>query len=277
MSTPTEQFSDLSLPDDMSFASTTLERRKTEVRDILSSFDTDTLPSEYRDDIYAGISDEQANRPSTEWTYPDDLEKTLTQWAIYDEQGWEFLNRWKTPRVRARFFTEKLRRRLDEQFTEYENIGDLETYERSQRAAAVTSIRAQVAEICNELRSLVRAAGLDLKTRAAGQGDTVAVLLDSLEKICERDEDLCPVRRSGRRSTAGAERETSLYHYLIHEAPPDLPDFMLDALNTVRESAPRILGSASIRNRLVRIGGLLTGKGAPDDYRIRFESLLRKP
>ncbi|KIX00358.1 uncharacterized protein Z518_10497 [Rhinocladiella mackenziei CBS 650.93] len=270
MSTPTEQFSNLSLPGDMRFAELSLEQRKTHVRDILSSFDEYRLPSEFLGEIVERINEEQAGRNPVEWTRPSDVIGTAMQWGCHDEDTFHALDKWRTPTRRAQMFSEKLQRRFQKEFKRYDDIGDPEAHEQQTRQPTTKEIRAQVTEIAEKFRYLTQAAVTDLNFRSIRQAATAEVLLDTLVGICRRHEDLCPVRRSGRRTTSGAEIETSLYHSLI-ENPPSFNN-MLEALEIVRKDSPAAL--VSLKTKLDTAGGLLRANEAPEAYQARFRRLL---
>ncbi|KAH0842409.1 hypothetical protein AYO21_10516 [Fonsecaea monophora] len=272
MSVPTEQFSHLAfvehnpdarLLDEMRFHETTLEERKILVRDIISSFDAYTLPAEFKPDVYERITEEQARRAPTEWTIRDDLHATLMQWGSHDETAWTLLRK-ISPRDRALGFGQKLRRRFNEQFDRYD-----EKVAHARRMTAA-ELRAEIAEICTELQALARAA-----TTEAGRYNITMVVLEALGKVCDRDDELEPARRSGRLSmegaTGGVDVVQTLYRSLIQDVSID---FMLDALDVIGEKWPRTLTTRDAKDQLSRITAILHEKAAPHDYQTRLQALL---
>src|ERR1700742_3677702 len=73
MSMLTGPSSDGPRPPNLEFAGTTLDQRKDDARDVVSSFNPTVLPSEFRPDVYRRITEEQSQRPSSEWTIVADL------------------------------------------------------------------------------------------------------------------------------------------------------------------------------------------------------------
>lgn len=271
MSTPTEQFSKLNLPEDMRFQSTTLEQRKHHVRDVISSFDRTTLPSEFRNDVFARIDEEQAGRAQSEWTRQGDLTGTAMQWGSHDPGSWEALNRWQPPNPRARLFAEKLRRLFDDQFKKYEDLGNIHGHN------TAAEFRTGLAQICQRFTKLADATITDLKFRTEGHAHTADVLVDVLARVCRSHDEMAEMRRSPRSPTAAvrqADAGASLYHKLIQEPAPGAPDFMLEALETLDEVSPRTLAARSMRQRLQTIDALLTVRGAPFSYQTRYREIM---
>ncbi|KIX97785.1 uncharacterized protein Z520_06563 [Fonsecaea multimorphosa CBS 102226] len=272
MSIPTEQFSHLAFAEDnpdsplleeMRFNDTPLAERKMIVRDIISSFDAYILPAEFKPDVYERITEEQARRAPTEWTIRDDLHATLMQWGSHDETAWTLLRR-IAPRDRALQFGQKLRRRFNEQFERYDDRV------LNARRMTAADLRTEIAEICSQLHALVRVA-----TAEADRYNITMVLLEALGKVCERDDEVEPARRSGRLSmegaAEGAEVVRTLYRSLIQDVSTD---FMLDALDIIGEKWPRTLMTREARDQLSTINAILHEKVAPHDYQTRLQSLL---
>jgi len=281
MSTPTEQFANLSLPSSslMEFDSTPIDERKIQVRDILSSFHRDTFPTEFRTDIFARINDEQGRRENYEWTIPEDLEGTLMQWGVHDEHCWSFLGKCQTPRNRATLFNEKLRRRFERAFESYEGIANLDQPGPPAPTTTSAQIRTQVRHISDTIRTLVQAAQTDqaerqiIDDRIARQYMSALArqLLSVLETVCKNHEDvspLSPFRRRHRRPTSGAEPECSLYHDLIGRPPRSTGVFMLDALDQIPAAI-----FEDMTDRMQQIGALLLANRAPRNYRERFRAI----
>ncbi|RMZ80766.1 hypothetical protein DV738_g2668, partial [Chaetothyriales sp. CBS 135597] len=96
-------------------------RRKSTARDFVSSFHRDKLPSEISPDAFLSIDAEQGRRSPSEWTIAGDLEGTLITWATHHETVFELLEMLQSPEQRATAFWEKLPRRLDTEFTQYDD------------------------------------------------------------------------------------------------------------------------------------------------------------
>ncbi|OAP54895.1 hypothetical protein AYL99_10595 [Fonsecaea erecta] len=277
MSIPTEQFSHLAFTDDsptprlleeMGFDNTTLEERKIIVRDIISSFDSHVLPEEFKPDVYERITEAQAKRSPTEWTIRDDFHATLMQWGCHDETAWTLLRR-IAPRDRALLFIQKLQRRFNEQFDRYDTKVHPDKEHAASRMTAA-ELRTEIAEICSHLHALARVATIE-----AGRYNITMLLLEVLGKVCDRDDDVEPARRSARLSTeeagAGAEVVPTLYRGLIQDVSKD---FMLDALDVIAEKWPRALTTREAKAQLSKINTVLHDKVAPHDYQTRLQALL---
>lgn len=263
MATPIEQFSQLSLPDDMRFAASTLEQRKKRVRAILASFDRDEVPSRYKADIYASIDEEQSGRSPSEWVIGDDLLGSLMQKGCHDPAVWVALNELEPAEVRTRKFGQKINRLFKAGFERYDTTVPWEE-EKAQR-------RSMVAEISQTMRTLSRAAHDDLEDVSEGLNDLAQALISALQEVCIRNMDLSHKRGSTRtRRSSGGEPEISLYHHLIHNQPPDEPDFVLGALEAIKAQAPGTFRGSDSRAKLRSIHGQLLANGSPRAYRDRL-------
>lgn len=263
MAAPTEQFSQLSLPDDMRFAASSLEQRKRRIRGILASFDRDEIPSHYKPDIFASIDEEQSRRPSSEWVIGDDLEGSLMQKGCHDPAAWVVLNELEPADVRMRKFGQKINRLFRAEIEKYDNTVP--------REAEKTERRALVEEISQTMRTLSRAAHDDLEDVSEGLNDLAQALISALQEVCARNMD--SVRKHGTtrtRRSSGGELEISLYHHLIHSPQPDEPVFILAALEAIKALAPGTFKGTAMRNKLREILGNLLANGTPKPYRDRL-------
>jgi hypothetical protein len=95
------------------------------IKDILSSFDRHEFPSEFKSDISANLDRPPNSRQQqSEWTIQSDLTGTLLQWAVYDDQAYDFLQRIQPPVLLARCFHEKLSRRFGNIFETYDALAE---------------------------------------------------------------------------------------------------------------------------------------------------------
>ncbi|KIW90037.1 uncharacterized protein Z519_09467 [Cladophialophora bantiana CBS 173.52] len=246
MSVSPEPSSERSLPPDTNFNSTSLDQRKRDVRDILSSFDVNDLPSEYCSDICIRITNEQSTRPNSEWTVFGDLRATMLTWGVHDSDGWTFINKWIPKKIRAQLFCEKLQRRFQREFDGYDKIANSinEPEAQSQSPAHVSS---RIAQAAGKINSLVAEALLDLDFRSVGQKHTARVLLEAIEEICMRSRNISPALLEGDPLTSGMELEISLYDALIRRPPATTPMVILEALTRVSDISPGLLQALKIR------------------------------
>ena len=275
-----EKCPNFSMLNDMDFGNITVERKKVEVRDIISSFRPDRFPSECLGKIYERIDEEQDPGDESGWTISGDLEGTLMKWCVYDVDCWNLLNGLITASDRAALFREKLRRRFRREVTAYDGINRRRAYER---------IAAEVNDISVTLRYLADATTIDLRQRLHGQAATAHVILDGLEQICARVEGLTSINRSRVRYTSsesatavlatGASRNceprTSLYDTLIRHPPKGSPDFMLEAFEIINRKAPGVLGERTLGKRLETFEHLLVINRAPEGYLTRLREIRR--
>ncbi|KIW21695.1 uncharacterized protein PV07_12872 [Cladophialophora immunda] len=253
-------------PEEMQFEAATLEGRKILVRNIISSFDPWTLPTEFRPEVYERITQGQSRRTATEWTVRDDLHATLMQWGSHDVTTWTLLRR-MMPRDLALGFRQKLRRRFDEQFDRYDNIVKDNTG---------TELQAEMTEIRSRLHHIVRATANE-----ASQGNITMVFLGALEKVCDRVGAVAgPARPRGRLPTEDATEVSNdgvptLHHGLVEDG---LAGFTLDILDTflnaLKDTWPGTLATREAADQLARINAILHGKVALRDYLTRFRALL---
>jgi hypothetical protein len=251
MSSPLEQFSNLSLGSPMATSvDADFEKRKFIIQDILSSFQRNVLPSEYRIDIFSVIHREQQARAS-EWTLPEDLEGSLAQRAAHDEQCFEVLQSLQPERDRSRLFHEKVARRLQDEFDKYQILEEERTGE----------IRQQVLDISNSIWEIVEAARERQETfdTPVSAGPIIKALLD----VCESNVDL-----------AGGTNRTraSLFHLLIRDPQEGRETFMLDLLEWISTNHPTHLRPQL--NTLTLISGLLSTLNAPDHYQHTFNRIV---
>ncbi|KAJ9606429.1 hypothetical protein H2200_009390 [Cladophialophora chaetospira] len=269
MSTPTLQFSSLRLPDEnpaqsgseeMRFNNKTLEERKIIVRDIISSFDVDKLPSEFKPETYSRITENQRQRPDAERTLDDDFEATCMQWACHDPATWAVLINMQGSGKRAFLFEQKVRRRFDEQFEVYDALpshGALET---------AHQMSAKVLGICQQIEAIVEEVRVDIDTRTGGQYNAARLLLKTLGGVCERNQELLPA------GSASSTRATlTLYGGLIGRNDSN---FVLDALEAAQEKWPNSLATRETDRIMRRIEDLLIQNGAPQEYLTQFQALL---
>lgn len=265
MATPVEQFSQLSLPDDMRFAASNLEQRKKRVRAILASFDRDEIPSRYKTNIYESIDEEQSKRSPSEWVIGDDLLGSLLQKGCHDASVWVALNELEPAEVRTRKFGQKINRLFK---------AELEKYDRTVPwAEEKVERRGLVSDIAESMRTLSRAAHDDLEDVSEGLNDLAQALISALQEVCSRNMDHIYKHGTTRtRRSSGGEVEISLFHYLIHSPPPDSdePDFIVAALEAIKLLAPETFQGSEMRYKLRNIHGQLLANGTPRAYRDRM-------
>lgn len=255
----------------LGFTLTTLSQRKVVVRDIVSSFDSGVLPSEFRPHIYQCITDEQSMRPNVEWTIPGDLSGTLMQWGVHDLECWALLNKCQPPTIRAILFAEKLQRRFEDEFERYDHISSPAALEPETRPSTWAHVESAVVDISKKIRDLVAEAIFDLDNRAVGQRSRARILLEALEAVCTRHTNISPASLAEGQAKSGSRPEISLYDSLIRRSPSDESMFILDALERV---SPDVL--SGMGGHMESVGSILQRAYPPRGYWERFRELCSR-
>lgn len=268
MSTPVELFSDLSLHSPMSSPLTGFDLRKIEVRDIITSFSPTTLPTEFKPRLYRTILAEQGDRPSNEWTIAADLEGTLMQWGVHNDECYDFLTQCQPADKRAILFFQKATRRFNLEFAAYEELPFMEAGGQTIDASPSRE-RAEVRSIAIRLRAIVTAFAFDQQERQI-KGDNsnrLRPLVEALQKVCSEPERGPESRRARRGS--GNQSGESLFQELIARPGQDQSHFMLGLLNSFEVDALR-----EFRAELEEIGERLRDQNAPLVYRSKYQEIL---
>ena len=233
--------------------------RKTNVQDILSSFSVDTLPSEYKPELFRSINESQGQ---SELTISADLEGSLMQWATHDEEAYRLLNRIQPERTRSILFHQKVARRLDAEFESYSEID---------RGSSAMSIREEVREISNNLRTIVEAS--TERQKMENRAFRLNSFIEVLRKICENSLDISGSGRRTRRSS-GSQTEVSLFHMTVVDPESEQDHFMLELLDWMADYFVEAL--TPYRNNLEYIASQLETLSAPASYQRSFQEILDK-
>ncbi len=232
--------------------------RKTDVQDILSSFSRDILPSEFKPELFRNIDEDQRLRPPIEWTIPEDLEGSLMQWGIHDNDCYNFLRRTQPPSVRSVLFHQKIARRLKAEMEIYRDID----WKRSP-----SDLWQEVQEASVRLRTIVEQAWS--RQLQEGRVSSATPFIDLLREVCQDSLD----RRT---SHSGQSRQSnphiSLFHILVAEAPPNHSPFMLEPLEWMARNSVGGLGAHA--SALELINTQLASSDAPLPYRKKLQEII---
>ena len=266
MFTPIEQFSNLSLRSPMIPQAKVppFDDRKRDVQDILSSFSKDTLPLEYKPEVFISTNESQGR---SDLTITGDLQGSLMQWGTHDEEGYDFLSRIQPEQTRSILFHQKVARRLEAAFDSYGEID---------RGLPASTIRDQVIQISNDLRTIAEASTHRQKVESSAHGvdeKRVNLLIDTLRNVCKHHLDMVGSGRKTRRSS-GSQPEASLFHMLIVEPEGGSDHFILGLLEWVADRFVELL--IPQLNALENIAARLTTLKAPLSYQQHFQDVLRK-
>ncbi|RMD44338.1 hypothetical protein DV735_g835, partial [Chaetothyriales sp. CBS 134920] len=231
-------------------------RRKSTARDFVSSFHRDKLPSEISPDAFLSIDAEQGRRSPSEWTIAGDLEGTLITWATHHDTVFELLEMLQSPEQRAIAFWEKLPRRLDTEFSQYDD-GLLGAEQTAKNLGLLVQEFEQDTRASNELlASRDNLPGLFMNAHKA--------FIDALKGVCQRN--------SPEPGAEDAPEPVSLYGRLIGSPPPSQGPFMIGLLQKIASRSPHIL--ARFKAELEGIGSLLNQLEAPSDYLDEYASIV---
>ena len=239
----------------------TFGRRKAEVQDILSSFSRDTLPTEFRPELLARIDKDQGRRPPTEWTIPGDLEGSLLQWGVHDEECYNLLQRAQPAGTRFVLFNQKIARRLR---AELHRCAEID------RSASSIEIRAEVNEISENLRSIVAASWS--RQVIEGKASPAGPFVETLNEICRHRERADNSRHPKRASASHP--EARLFNMLVVGPRADQGHFLLDLLDWVADNFIETLRPHT--DALDSLAGHLAGIQAPKSYRKKFQEIIDK-
>lgn len=248
-----------------------LKYRAAELRDILSSFDAHELPIEFQEPIFKNITGRRPPRlrlQQTDWTIPGNLQGTLLQWGAYNDQGWSFLSEIQSADSRAIAFSEKLHRRFEDCFDEYDELV------KASLTAAVAKER--LYQISQKLNILAAAIYEDRQRRELREVDTLKVALRALATVCDRTEVIVPTgapepSRRSRRTASLGDASLSLFAAVIRQPSSTSHPFLLEALELFSGAALK-----ACLTELISVNGQLNHNAAGDAYIQRFEALQQK-
>ena len=226
----------------------TPRQRAIEVRDILSTFDRRQFPSEFiKDKIFDRVEYLEDPRPIEDCVEKEDLEAT---WFILgvNRSVMFWMLRELVPEERcAQYFAEKLKRRIDDEMEELDELG-------KEATAPPGPNQPSVDDIAANLRTIVERVRLEQLERRHENADVAKHLVYLLHKICQRNSSGSRERSSGaRRSLRGG---GNIFQILIGNAPTQVPHFALDALDVLPAHAIAEQGSGldAVRELLIENG-----------------------
>ncbi|KAF7509715.1 hypothetical protein GJ744_007586 [Endocarpon pusillum] len=234
-------------------------------RDILSTFEADVLPSEFRPDIFETISHV---RSPAECMIQLDLEGTIFRLAVNDHAIYRSLSRAQPVQARAVDFFQKVTKRVRITllaFDEYAKNGT--------SSAHLPVPHPSVKDLGGRLQEYVDLIKDEVRERHPHGGERAAeCLIFLLREVCNRNHDAFENSTWGRRAPRGEdEDERNLFQCLIGHPSVGRPPFALDALRILPKA---VLATASRLEQLDGIRGLLHRQQAPLAYRRAFQGIL---
>jgi hypothetical protein len=239
--------------------------RAYKTRDILSTFDEDVLPNDYRPDIFERI--DHPRRPE-QCVRQLDLEGTIFQLAVNDHAVYKSLSKAQPVKARAVGFFQKVRKQIR---------GTLEAFDRyavtGAPPEAYLGAHPSVKELGVRLQNFVNIIKDGVPERHPHGADRAAeCLIYLLREVCNRNNDAFENATWRRRVPHGEdEDDRNLFQCLIGHVSTSTPLFALDALKTL---PPDELAAGNKREQLDEIRGLLHRYQAPVAYRHALQMIL---
>ena len=180
-------------------------RRRFEARNILSSFERDTLPIDYLPDIYKNIDHARSYDPqgiyvsqkASVWTIPGELQSTLLQHAAHVEPFLGSLRQIQEPDRLVLLFQQKVERELKKILDEYDQLTD------DVRRGRVTPVEARnhAEGIRQALLHVSHAIDDQLEGYTASdecmllQEKILPVIITAINNVCDREANLTGPRQ----------------------------------------------------------------------------------
>jgi hypothetical protein len=213
--------------------------RKLEVQDILSAFEENLLPADYRQDIFDKISNTREDPQNC--VEQMDLQGTIFRLAVSDDAVYESLRKAMPAGLRANIFFEKLRKGMNDVLRvldEYARFG-------TRRPDDLQVQPVEISVIAEELRDCVRKVHANVQIRSPyGQRYAARPVIALLEDICvKRNCDVFERSDWGREEPPGeGHDDRNLFHHLMVRTPEFgslildiLEDLDNDTLSTFKE------------------------------------------
>jgi hypothetical protein len=232
--------------------------RAHKVRDILSTFDKNTLPNEFRTDIFERIN---LRREPAECMKPLDLEGTIFQLAVNDPAVYKSLSVAQPVEARVADVFDKVANRIRRTLTAFDVYASTGN-EREDLPEPPTSVK----DLAERLRQFVDIIKVEVDERHPHGADRAAAcIILLLLEVCKRNRDAFENNTWGRRGPRGeTEDDRNLFQVLIAHVATDRPPFALDALQALPQEA---LDTHDRREQLDGIKDLLHRHQAPVAYR----------
>lgn len=299
MYVPTARFRELQLSGDMpphtrSMSGDPVRERAILVRDILSSFKEDCLPSEYMPDVFQGIlSKTSIEDEPRKHVKQGDLQLTLFHLGAYYEEALPCIRMMQSDETLSRIYCETLLKRFDALFTDYDQLEPTSTDPDPQ---------GEVTKMIVKLRDYYKDAVQDRRERRRRESvsDTAltlnidrrfaSMLITQLRALCERsglrhglnEDEPAPKKPKMSSSRVGqtSPRTTPttksyLFEQILGNVSAQTGFFALDVLE--RCSAESLEGFQPDQDRKPGLRGLqvlLESKGASQAYQARFANLV---
>lgn len=239
--------------------------RAYKTRDILSTFDPEKLPKEFRPDIFERISHP---RTPAECLRPSDLEGTIFQLAVNDHAVYQSLSKAQPVQARAVNVFQKVAKQIRISFVAFDDYAQHGTLSR-----VIPGPHHSIKDLGSRLEDLVKVIRAEERERDPYGGERAAeCLLYLLREVCNRNYDAFENNTWRRRALRGEdEDDRNLFQCLIGHAPIGGPPFVLDALKVLPQA---VLANSDKQEQLEEIRGLLYRHQAPVAYRRAFQGIL---
>lgn len=240
--------------------------RAYKIRDILSTFDADILPNDFRPDIFQGI---ELPRTPAVCLKQLDLEGTIFRLAVNDRAVYKSLNEAQPVQARAVGFFQKVRKHIRATF------GAFDRYARdgSPPESSFPRPDPSVKDLGARLQHFVTIIQDGIHDRQPyGDERAAECLIYLLREVCNRNHDAFENATWRRRAPHEEdEDDRNLYQCLIGLVPTNTPLFALDTLGMLQSES---LATGDKSEQLNEIRGLLHRYQAPVAYRRALQGIL---
>ena len=242
--------------------------RAYKTRDLLSTFDADVLPTEFRPDIF-----ERINHPRTpaECLKQLDLEGTIFQLAVNDGAVYKSLSKAQPVQARAAALFQKVSKHIRITLRAFDEYAENGTPPR-----VLPSPHPSVQDLGDRLQEFVDIIRNEVHERHPHGGERAAeCVIFMLREVCNRNYDAFENNVWGRRAPRTEDADDrNLFQCLIGHPRAGSSPFALDVL---KELPHAVLGTTARREQLDEIRGLLHHHQAPVAYRRVLQEILDPP
>lgn len=285
MSVPTVQLEELQLSGGMpphtrsmsgSPASAEVHQRAIHVRDILSTFEENCLPSEFRPDIFQTlIRTPRISDDPIHYRAPRQLDVTLFRVGAYFTQHYEALRTIESDDILARHFCETLDERFTTLFERYDRLRE--------QPSAAGDPSPVLLEIIEGLRKHSELAAEDRSQRrvresrenASDNNDQrfASLLIKQIRALCERSR-VRPAKRNQRSPRTPPNRKSYLFQDILGNASAETGFFGLAVLKSCSGKSLERLQAPPDGRGLRYLRDVLESEGASQAYQAGFATLV---
>ena len=247
------------------------------MRDILSSFQQDCLPSEFRPELFQEIIVRpRASDDPLYYRRPGRLEETLFRQGSYFTQSYEGLRVLESDDGLARHFCETLEKRFQALFEQYDQLRDPPASDGEPPPDLVRLIEGlrKYSDVATDDRSERRVRESRGRDTSNNDQRFASVLIKQIRALCQRSR-VQPVRRQQRSPRSPPNRISYLFHEILGNASAETGFFGLELLKAcTHESLERLQGEPQDGRGLRDLQAILAKEGASKAYQAEFATFV---